>query len=231
MKFELEPFHRDAQDNDLLDDLIKAHRVLKDQGRTLTFRSYNEVGKYSAGIFGVRFGSWNKALVKARLTPSEEKNVSDNALFENLKEVWLHKGKQPVFRDMASSPSRYSASLYAAKFGSWRKALKSFVDLVQSDDWIKDDIKNNDVEIDQVEAPEKKKKRTVRNISERMRFRILLRDGFQCQSCGASPLKDRGVELHVDHILPWSKGGETEENNLHTKCKRCNLGKGNAFDR
>ena len=231
MKFELEPFHRDVHDNDLLDDLKKAHRVLKDQGRTLTFRSYNEVGKYSAGTFGVRFGSWNKALAKAGLTLTEEKNVSDNALFENLREVWLLKGKQPVFRDMASSPSRYSASLYTARFGSWRKALKAFVDLVQSDDYIKDEIKTYDAESDEAEAPKKKKKRTGRNISERLRFRILLRDGFQCQSCGASPLRDRGVELHVDHILPWSKGGETEESNLQTKCKRCNLGKGNAFSK
>ncbi len=229
MKFELEQFHRDVQDNDLLDDLRKAHRVLKDQGRTLTFRSYNEVGKYSAGTFGIRFESWNKALAKAGLTPTEEKNVSDYALFENLREVWLQKGKQPVFRDMASSPSRYSASLYPARFGSWRKALKAFVDLVQSDDWIKDETKKHDSESGEAETPKKKKKRTGRNISERLRFRILLRDGFQCQSCGASPLKDRGVELHVDHILPWSKGGETEESNLQTKCKRCNLGKGNAF--
>ncbi len=51
------------------------------------------------------------------------------------------------------------------------------------------------------------------------------------QSCGASPLKSREVELHVDHIIPWSKGGETEEGNLEAKCSKCNLGKGNAFDK
>ena len=37
--------------------------------------------------------------------------------------------------------------------------------------------------------------------------------------------------IQVDHIVPWSKGGETEESNLQTKCKKCNLGKGNAFDK
>ena len=229
MKFEIEPFHRDVPDNDLLEDLKQAHRVLRDQGKTLTFRSYDEVGKYSAGTFGVRFGSWNKALIKAGLTPTEEKNVSDEALFENLREVWLHKGKQPVLRDMALSPSKYSASLYSARFGSWRKALRTFVGFVQSDAWIENDVIINDVPVEHKKLPTRNKRRTGRNISERMRFRILLRDGFQCQSCGASPLKDRGVELHVDHILPWSKGGETEENNLQTKCKQCNLGKGNAF--
>ena len=61
------------------------------------------------------------------------------------------------------------------------------------------------------------------------RFRILLRDGFQCQSCGASPLRTPGTELHVDHILPWSSGGETVDSNLQSKCSRCNLGKNNAL--
>ncbi len=63
-----------------------------------------------------------------------------------------------------------------------------------------------------------------------MRFRILVRDGFRCGSCGASPLENRGTELHVDHMVPWSKGGETVPDNLATKCSRCNLGKGDAFE-
>ena len=64
-----------------------------------------------------------------------------------------------------------------------------------------------------------------------MRFRILLKDGFRCKTCGRSPIKDNDVELHVDHITPWSKGGETIPDNLETKCKQCNLGKGNAFNK
>lgn len=76
----------------------------------------------------------------------------------------------------------------------------------------------------------KPKRRTRREISERLRFRILVRDGFACQACGASPLKTRGVELHVDHIIPWDKGGETVDENLQCKCIKCNLGKGNAFN-
>ena len=58
-----------------------------------------------------------------------------------------------------------------------------------------------------------------------------MRDGFACKSCGRSPSKELGTELHIDHIIPWSKGGETVETNLQTKCQQCNLGKGNAFDR
>jgi hypothetical protein len=60
-------------------------------------------------------------------------------------------------------------------------------------------------------------------MSASLRYDILLRDGFKCQICGAS-MKD-GATLHVDHIIPVSKGGETEANNLRTLCDRCNLGK------
>ena len=78
---------------------------------------------------------------------------------------------------------------------------------------------------------EKRILRTKREISERLRFSILLRDGFRCQACGRSPLNSPGVELHVDHVIPWSQGGETITDNLQTKCKECNLGKGNAFNK
>jgi len=59
-----------------------------------------------------------------------------------------------------------------------------------------------------------------------MRFKILKRDNFKCCACGSSPAKDPSVELHVDHIIPWSKGGETIIDNLQTLCSKCNLGKG-----
>ena len=67
--------------------------------------------------------------------------------------------------------------------------------------------------------------KTSRDINLRLRFRVLQRDNFKCCACGASPAKDASVELHVDHILPWSKGGETVFENLQTLCSKCNLGK------
>lgn len=63
-----------------------------------------------------------------------------------------------------------------------------------------------------------------RLMSDSLRYDVLRRDNFRCQLCGSSA-KD-GVKLHVDHILPVSKGGKTEMSNLRTLCERCNLGKG-----
>lgn len=81
-------------------------------------------------------------------------------------------------------------------------------------------------------APEKKstsKNRSVsRKISDKLRYQVLKRDNFRCCACGASPAKDSSVELHIDHIVPWSKGGETVIDNLQTLCSKCNLGKSDS---
>ena len=58
-----------------------------------------------------------------------------------------------------------------------------------------------------------------------LRFRILTRDGFRCCYCGR-PGSTPGVVLHVDHVVPVTAGGATNEDNLLTACEECNLGKG-----
>ena len=67
--------------------------------------------------------------------------------------------------------------------------------------------------------------KTSRSINLRIRFLVLRRDDFKCCKCGASPAKDPSVILQVDHIIPWSKGGETVLENLQTLCSECNIGK------
>ena len=66
---------------------------------------------------------------------------------------------------------------------------------------------------------------STRVISDKLRYQVLKRDNFKCCACGASPAKDPSVELHIDHIVPWSKGGETVIENLQTLWSKCNLGK------
>lgn len=62
------------------------------------------------------------------------------------------------------------------------------------------------------------------------RFHVFDRDDYRCRACGRTPDRD-GVILHVDHILPRSKGGTDDEGNLQTLCSECNLGKGNRSSR
>lgn len=67
--------------------------------------------------------------------------------------------------------------------------------------------------------------KTKREPGMRLRFEVLKRDNFKCCACGASPAKDPSVNLHIDHVIPWSKGGETVLDNLQTLCSTCNMGK------
>jgi hypothetical protein len=60
-------------------------------------------------------------------------------------------------------------------------------------------------------------------IPAQLRFRVLSRDHFRCQYCGRSQAE--GAILHLDHVVPFSKGGPTTEDNLITACMDCNLGK------
>lgn len=60
------------------------------------------------------------------------------------------------------------------------------------------------------------------SISKKLRFELFKRDNFICQYCGNHP---PDIILEIDHIIPVSKGGLTEENNLITSCFNCNRGK------
>ncbi len=67
-----------------------------------------------------------------------------------------------------------------------------------------------------------------RMMTASMRYEIMRRDGFRCVLCGRGA--EDGVKLHVDHILPVSKGGKTEVGNLRTLCSECNMGKRDKYD-
>ncbi|MGH9734205.1 MAG: HNH endonuclease [Candidatus Acidiferrales bacterium] len=40
-----------------------------------------------------------------------------------------------------------------------------------------------------------------------------------------------GIRLHVDHVMPLGKGGETVLENLQVLCSVCNIGKGDIEPR
>ncbi|MCX7979318.1 MAG: HNH endonuclease [Bdellovibrionaceae bacterium] len=63
----------------------------------------------------------------------------------------------------------------------------------------------------------------------RLRVEILKETPF-CELCGARPSKTNDVRLHVDHIVPVSKGGDQMDRaNLQVLCSKCNGGKSNHF--
>jgi len=56
-----------------------------------------------------------------------------------------------------------------------------------------------------------------------LRRRIIERDGYYCVYCDED-LRD--AEIHMDHVIPESKGGPTSYDNLQVTCRKCNLAKG-----
>lgn len=89
---------------------------------------------------------------------------------------------------------------------------------------------NDEIDVEEIDSNKSKHiHKTSRDPSMKLRFEVLKRDNFKCCTCGSSPAKDPSVELHIDHILPWSKGGETIKINLQTLCSICNIGKGNTL--
>ncbi|QQG37409.1 MAG: HNH endonuclease [Micavibrio aeruginosavorus] len=82
----------------------------------------------------------------------------------------------------------------------------------------------------QVTPIEKKKPEDRRDIPRGLRFKVMHRDHFKCILCGDNPPATPGLVLHIDHIVPWSKGGKTEIENLRTLCAACNLGRGNRYN-
>jgi 5-methylcytosine-specific restriction endonuclease McrA len=62
-----------------------------------------------------------------------------------------------------------------------------------------------------------------RRITAGVRSKVLARDNYRCRHCGTSAAL--GAVLHVDHIIPVSKGGSSDLANVQALCEDCNLGK------
>ena len=206
-------------DDELISDLKRVAKELN--STTVSMPKYKGIGQYDETTIARRFGSWNNALLKAGLSLSNEVDISDVRLFENVLTLWQHYGRQPRRRELSMPPSIISQSPYNRRFGSWTAALQAFVVYAN----------NSDTEPAELQEKGNSRSRKGRDPSLRLRWRVLQRDRFSCRACGASPALKEGVELNVDHIEPWSKGGETVLDNLQTLCSVCNLGKSNIIER
>ena len=71
----------------------------------------------------------------------------------------------------------------------------------------------------------------LRNISRRIprpiQFRVLKRENQICNVCGKNVQDD---EIHFDHIIPYSKGGSSSEDNIRLLCDQCNISRSNRYE-
>ncbi len=217
-KFEfIKPSNTPISKEEMIDDLKAV--AIKLNKATVTQKEYTINGSFDCRTISRRFGTWNQALEASRLSFSNESNISDERLYENILNLWQYLGHQPRRSDLTLPISNFSQSPYNRRFNTWTNALQNFVTYANGEDLnLPNSFENN---------TNNKKRKTGRDPSLRLRYKVLLRDNFTCKQCGASPAKNQNVELHVDHIIPWSKNGETVLENLQTLCSICNLGKSN----
>jgi hypothetical protein len=222
MRFQFEPDHHGVTNEQLIEEL---RRVAQDapNGTKITQAYYDLCGKYAACTYVRRFGGWLNALKAAGLEATRRYRVSDDELFQNLETLWEQLGRQPYTSECVPPLSQFGPDPYKRRFGSWQQALRAFVEVANSD--------ADEVERDSISSvAQGTSRRTPRQPGWRLRFLVMRRDSFKCSNCGRSPSTHTGLVLHVDHVVPWSKGGETVEDNLQTLCEECNIGKGELSD-
>jgi hypothetical protein len=220
MRFELSHDKRNISDIDLLSDLCRVASEQPEQ--KVKQRTYKELGKYGVTTIIRRFGSWNAAVKAADIEMTVERNIPDEKLFSAVYDLWVTLGRQPNYSEVRSPACPFHITTYERRFGSWRQALEVFVSYANSADMTPPPLVAG--------LHGAASRRTSRSPDLRLRFKVLQRDQFRCCACGASPSVTQGVLLQVDHINPWSKGGETVIRNLQTLCSACNQGKTNHYD-
>ena len=65
---------------------------------------------------------------------------------------------------------------------------------------------------------------SIRAFPEQMKRRVYEKQGHKCPYCLANGIDKEYAfdEMQGDHIVPWSKGGKTVEDNLQMLCSKCN---------
>ncbi len=173
-----------------------------------------------------KFGKWQDLLSEVGISSVPlGRRYTDEECYENIVALWTHYGRQPSFAELKQPPSTVGSKAYVLRWGGWRAALGAFIKYVNQEPQAVQE-RTPEKSISEMPASQATPVATPRSISLTLRYKVLCRDRFRCVICGRSPAKDAGVELHVDHVFPWSKGGQNTEKNLRTLCFDCNLGKG-----
>jgi len=196
-----------------------------------------------------RFGSWPEALKRAGIKGAKPHRIPAEALIKNLEQVWRKLGRPPGTHTLPIR-GRFSASAYRSRWGSVRRACELLAKHHQGH------LTRNELvflanhrrtihpratelraasQCDRSKTPRQARRsvpttptlrRTPRNIPLGLRYQVLKRDNYRCLLCGHSPATNPAIQLHIDHILPKSRGGPNHLSNLRTLCQDCNLGRG-----
>ncbi len=107
-------------DEQLLSDL---RDFAEELGTTPTAQQMTESGPHSRSRYSGRFRTWNDALKESGLEANQHKNLTDEALTEELRQFADRIDKAPSSMEMNQVGPR-SSTTYVNRFGSWNSALE-----------------------------------------------------------------------------------------------------------
>lgn len=234
MSFSLDRQRIDKVSKDLV--LAELRRVGEQLGlRYFTGREFNQLSTKCKHATVLRnFRSWGAALKEAGIDSKPRRKqradaIPVPALFEELERIWRQLGHRPSKIEWEAASPKYSYKTYRERFDGWTNACAQFIEFKSGrplapnfDQQSGSSVANKTKETNIAESEK-------RSIPLKLRLEVLKRDQFRCTFCGRSPAIESGVALHIDHKIPFSKGGTTELANLQTLCWDCNLGKGAAL--
>jgi len=100
-------------------------------------------------------------------------------------------------------------------------------------DWLEGQLEHRIEDDEEKKSPTPDRSNSLAALSAEQRIRVMPairwqvfhRDQWRCVSCGRN--SHNGAILHVDHIIPRSRGGTDSLDNYQTLCDVCNIGKSN----
>ena len=116
------------------------------------------------------------------------------------------------------------------KPNAWQKLVRSTLRDIINNSTEQKSFRKITNKTDKVTSNSKNKKSTKkkestkrsRHIPQSVRVTVLHRNNFKCVFCGRN---SQQIELQVDHIFPFAKGGSNDISNLQALCIDCNQGK------
>jgi len=173
----------------------------------------------------ILFDSWSHRLLLDATTPAS----LDKEDLEAIKRWCIHNHKVLGLLSCYRHNGRRWSSFFASE-----DDLKLVIDSDIAGEQEKQDAKDALVRIEKkkrerVEGEAKRhysRKRRNQFAEERpdLMLALIERDGYQCKNCGNQE------NLTVDHIIPLSKGGSDNLDNLQILCQSCNSSKGDRHD-
>lgn len=126
-------------DEDILSEI---RRVWELTGKYVTKASFDENAIMSSGTVCVHFGRWSQALERAGVPGRMVgKCDSEDEYYQNLLAVWVHYGRRPTRKEMGRAPSEFTYWTYKSRLGNWSKTVTAFLDWVNSDQGLSDEVR------------------------------------------------------------------------------------------